>query len=108
MRIVHTLGRLAGVAAVMYGAAMSLNIAGSDDLWPSAMFSAIGVAIAAGGYLYLTGLDREPLHQGRMAAGWMIFTLGFLLPTSFTVPLLVLSLAAVPSFVVGREPAHVT
>lgn len=88
------LGRSGAVAAVMFGIVVGMGALVADYTRSATVIvAASSVLTIGGGVLYLLGLDRYGGIRGRRMRlrGWVMLTLGFLLPTS----LLMLQLVAV-------------
>lgn len=99
-RMFEVLGRLAATAAVILGVVLSAQMfAGSYEGGIKALIVSAGGAALVGGLLYLVGLDlwRGPRASLVRAAGWLLFTVGFLVPTSLQALLLLLSVLAIPA-----------
>lgn len=99
-RVFELLGRLVAVAAVIVGFVLSSQLfAKSYEGGVKALIVAAGVAAFTGGVLYLIGLDRWKGPRGvtARAAGWLLFTVAFLLPSSLQGLVLFGSLIAAPA-----------
>lgn len=94
-----TLGRLAALAALTFGAVVvigALTASGAIDS-ATATWSAAAASII-GGVLYIYGLDRSqgPIGTLWRGIGWVLFTVAFLLPTMIQGWLLIASAIAFP------------
>ncbi|GEM_PF-4197158 len=99
-RVFEVLGRLGAVGAVIVGVVLSSHLfAESYEGGVKALIVSAGVAALAGGLLYLIGLDGWKGRRAMTArsAGWLLFTLAFLLPNSLQGLMLFGSLMAAPA-----------
>lgn len=99
-RMFEVLGRLAGMTAVTLGVVLSAQMfAGSYEGGIKVLIVSAGAVALVGGSLYLVGLDlwRGPRASLVRAAGWLLFTVGFLVPTSLQALLLLVSVLAIPA-----------
>jgi hypothetical protein len=99
-KVFDVLGRLVAVAAVVVGVVLSFQLfAESYAGGIKSLIVSAGVAALAGGLLYLIGLDRWKGRRATIAraAGWLLFTVAFLLPNSLQGIMLFGSLLAAPA-----------
>jgi 4-amino-4-deoxy-L-arabinose transferase-like glycosyltransferase len=93
----NRIGRTAALAALLFGAVLTVNgIANYDPMDIALLVVVAGLLSMAGGVAFLAGLDFGRGRAYRIA-GWVAFTLGFLLPTSLIFLLVPLSLLALPA-----------
>lgn len=107
-RLAAPLGRIVGLAAVLYGVVvLGSGIMNAYVTWARMLVVGAGVLATAGGILFLFGLDRISGEKARTARawGWGMFTVAFMLPTSLLFVLLAGSVLAFPAIRLRPEPA---
>lgn len=108
-RMFEVLGRLAALAAVVVGVVFSAQLfAGRYEGGVKVLIVSAGGAVLVGGLLYLVGLDlwKGPRASIVRVAGWLLFTVGFLVPTSLQALVLLASVLAIPAVLVWGTTAR--
>lgn len=105
-RLAQSLGRLVALAAIIVGLVLIPGIVAADNALARVLVALASAACVAGGVLFLVGLDRFAGRRSTVyrRAGWILFTAGFLLPTSLQLVLVALSLAALLAALNREKP----
>ena len=107
-RLAPLLGRIVSAGAVIYGLLLLASGIGDGYAgWIRVLIVVAGVLAAAGGVLFLLGLDRIAGGKARTARawGWGMFTVAFMLPTSLLFVLLAGSVLSFPAIRLRSDPA---